>query len=217
MDKKSCVIYDSWGELLYNLPNEMAGVLIKEIISYAFDMEPMPDVDPAIGAMFAMIKTKLDEDFEAYKETKRQRAEAGKRGMESRWNNKTITNNNDVITSDNTVTEGITNITVSESVSDSVYVSESDSVSVYDSDKNKKHIYGEYKHVRLTDKERDQLFNDYGEPETTKAIRYLDEYIEMKGAKYKSHYLALRKWVFDAIKNDKPPNRETIFDAWAKA
>ena len=30
--------------------------------------------------------------------------------------------------------------------------------------------------------------------------KYPREGIEMKGAKYKSHYLALRKWVFDALK-----------------
>lgn len=31
-------------------------------------------------------------------------------------------------------------------------------------------------------------------------IRYLDEYIEMKGYKAKSHYLAIKNWVVDAVK-----------------
>ena len=67
-------------------------------------------------------------------------------------------------------------------------------------EKETKHTYGEYKHVRLTDKEYNTLCQDFGDNQTDKAITYLDEYIEMKGAKYKSHYLALRKWVFDALK-----------------
>jgi len=82
--------------------------------------------------------------------------------------------------------------------------------------KEEKHIYGEYGHVRISDSERDRLFNDYGEEETMEAIKYLDEYIEMKGYKAKNHYLCMRKWVFDAIKRDKPnkPNKpESIFDA----
>ena len=65
-----------------------------------------------------------------------------------------------------------------------------------------KHKYGEYKHVLLTDREKEKLVNEYGELETEKAITYLDESIEMKGYKYKSHYLAMKKWVFDAIKNN---------------
>ena len=126
--KKSCVIYDSWAELIGNLPDEMAGQLIKEVLGYAFGTNYETSGDPAISAMFAMIKMKLDEDSEAYQETIRQRSEAGKKGMSKRWNitndNKVITNDNDVITNDNTDKQDITNITVSDSVS--VYVSDKD-------------------------------------------------------------------------------------------
>lgn len=69
--------------------------------------------------------------------------------------------------------------------------------------KPEKHQYGEYKHVLLTDEERDRLFNDYGEVETLEAIKFLDECIEMKGYKYKNHNLALRKWVFRAVNEEK--------------
>ena len=89
--------------------------------------------------------------------------------------------------------------------------------------KEEKNIYGEYRHVRLTDKERDRLFNDYGEAETLEAIKYLDEYIQYSGKRYKDHNLALRKWVFDAVKRDKGKQDKpqsgsvNIFDAWANA
>ena len=71
---------------------------------------------------------------------------------------------------------------------------------IYGTHNKEKHKYGEYAHVLLADEELDKLNEEYGEVQTQKAITYLDEYIEMKGAKYKSHYLALRKWVFDALK-----------------
>ena len=63
-----------------------------------------------------------------------------------------------------------------------------------------KHTYGEYNHVRLTDKEYNNLCKDYGDIETGRAIQFLDEYIEMKGYKAKNHNLCIRKWVFDALK-----------------
>lgn len=68
---------------------------------------------------------------------------------------------------------------------------------------NTKHIYGEYKHVRLTDEEHQRLIKDYGFNQTNEAIQYLDEYIEMKGASYKNHNLVLRKWVYEAVKSKK--------------
>lgn len=84
-------------------------------------------------------------------------------------------------------------------------------------DNNDKQVYGEYHHVRLTDKERDTLMNEFGEVETSEAIKYLDEYIEMKGYKAKNHYLCMRKWVFDAIRKNKPKTEQNIFDAWMNA
>jgi len=67
----------------------------------------------------------------------------------------------------------------------------------------KKYIYGEYHHVRLTQKEYDKLVNDFGETETLETIKFLDEYKEMKGYKCKNDYLAMRKWVFDAVEKEK--------------
>lgn len=60
--------------------------------------------------------------------------------------------------------------------------------------------YGEYKHVLLTDDEYYRLDVDYGQDMRNKAIKFLDEYIEEKGNKYKSHNMAIRRWVIDAVK-----------------
>lgn len=70
-------------------------------------------------------------------------------------------------------------------------------------EKEVKNIYGEYRHVRLSQKEHERLVNDFGEAETHEAIKFLDEYKEMKGYKCKNDNLAMRKWVFDAVKKEK--------------
>ena len=74
------------------------------------------------------------------------------------------------------------------------------------SEKTAKHRHGEYGHVLLTVKQFDKLVSDYGESKTQDAIKFLDEYIEMKGYKAKNHNLAMRKWVFDAVERDKKKN-----------
>ena len=63
-----------------------------------------------------------------------------------------------------------------------------------------KHKYGEYQHVMLTDNEFENLANSFGIDLRDEAIKFLDEYIEEKGYKSKSHNLAIRRWVVDAVK-----------------
>ena len=67
---------------------------------------------------------------------------------------------------------------------------------------NIKRPYGDFENVKLSDSELEKLNNEFGIEETRKAIQFLDEYIEMKGYKAKSHYLAMRRWVFNAVKED---------------
>ena len=74
--------------------------------------------------------------------------------------------------------------------------------------KKEKKIYGEYGHVRLSDDECEKLRTEYGEVITDEAVIFLDEYIEMKGYKAKSHYLAIRKWVVSAVKEQKARNKK---------
>ena len=60
--------------------------------------------------------------------------------------------------------------------------------------KSPKHKHGEYSHVLLTSDEYLKLCDEWGESETLRMIKTLDEGIETKGYKYKNHNLALRKW-----------------------
>ena len=66
-----------------------------------------------------------------------------------------------------------------------------------------KHRYGAYKHVLLTDEEIERLNNEFGQLIVYDAIQILDDYIEMKGAKYKNHNLVLRKWAIDRAKQER--------------
>ena len=66
-------------------------------------------------------------------------------------------------------------------------------------DKISKHKYGSFKNVLLTEEEYNKLkAMENGE----KAIEFLSNYREYKGYKAKSDYLAIRKWVFDALKEE---------------
>jgi len=71
-----------------------------------------------------------------------------------------------------------------------------------------KHIYGEYSHVRLTETEFERLGTDYGEALRDDAIKYLDEYMQMKSKKYADCNLAIRKWVIEAVRQKKPQERK---------
>lgn len=68
------------------------------------------------------------------------------------------------------------------------------------SKKPSKNKYGEYQNVELTDDEYIKLSTEYGAELIFKAITFLDEYIEEKGYKSKSHNLAIRRWVINAVK-----------------
>lgn len=60
--------------------------------------------------------------------------------------------------------------------------------------KEVKHKYGEYKHVLLTDDQKEKLKEKFGNKKAQDLVKELDEGIELKGYKYKNHYLAILKW-----------------------
>lgn len=77
--------------------------------------------------------------------------------------------------------------------------------------KKPKETFGEYGHVLLTTQEYKRLVADYGNEKAKKAVQFLDEYIEEKGYKSKSHYLAIRRWVVSALgeRQQAPKNGRT--------
>ena len=73
--------------------------------------------------------------------------------------------------------------------------------------KEKKCHYGERGNVMLTESEYNALCRDY--PNADEAIAYFDEYIAYNGYSKKSHYLALKNWVFDALRERAVRRAET--------
>ena len=82
-DKKSFVMYESWGAAIEKMSNEQAGELIKAIYAYQKDPDAVPE-DPALAFVFELIK--LDADSQRYKEACAARSEAGKKGGRPKTN-----------------------------------------------------------------------------------------------------------------------------------
>lgn len=95
-----------------------------------------------------------------------------------------------------------TTVTVTDTVSDTDTDADSDSDKENKNTKNIKNPkkeYGEYKKVKLTDEEFKKLVKDFGSAKTEEAINFLDGYIVDKNYKSKEHYIAIRRWVIDAV------------------
>jgi len=61
--------------------------------------------------------------------------------------------------------------------------------------KETKNKYGEYKNILLTLSQKNKLIEDYGEVIFLDYVKIVDEWIQMKGYKYKDHNLVIRKWI----------------------
>lgn len=121
-DKKSFVLYaDSYG-LIKQLPDDVAGKLLKHIFAYVNDENPVSD-DLLLNIAFEPIKMHLKRDLKKFELIKEKRSIAGKKSAEIRQQNSTNSTHVDF------VQQTSTNSTVSDSVSDNVSDSDSDSVS----------------------------------------------------------------------------------------
>lgn len=121
-NKKSFILYSDQVSLFNQLPDEIAGKLIKHIFAYVNDENPTTS-DLLLNVAFEPIKLQLKRDLKQWESERLTRSAAGKKGMQNRWHNKDNTDNN-VITKDNTVIKTITNIT------DNVTVNVNDTVNV---------------------------------------------------------------------------------------
>jgi hypothetical protein len=83
-NKKGFILYADQKELFSQLPDEIAGKLIKHIMAYVNDENPVID-DILINIAFTPIKLQLKRDLVKFEETKDRRSVAGKIGAEKRW------------------------------------------------------------------------------------------------------------------------------------
>ena len=200
---ESMVFYKSFYDAIKGLEPALQAEVYNAVFEYGL-YGNMQDISPIATTIFTLIKPQIDANNKR-RENGKKGAEYGKLGGRPKKDN-----------GNKTPKKPLTNGEQTPNVNDNVNVNVNDNDNENDNVKvnDKKHIYGEYKHVRLTDTERDRLFNDYGEGDTMAAIKYLDEYLQMNGKKYKDHNLVLRKWVFDAIKRQ--GNRSQTAIDWSK-
>lgn len=78
-DKKSFVAYADWLEDFEMLSDEEAGKLIKHLLLYVNDKNPIME-DRLLKFAFQPIKRQLKRDLEKYEKVRQKRIEAGKKG-----------------------------------------------------------------------------------------------------------------------------------------
>lgn len=191
MAKNSFLLKDEWKNLFVDLPDESAGQLIKAAFCYHAGDDVQID-DPILSAVFGMIKTLIDENDRKYEK----RCEENRKKIQKRWDTK----EQGSIPDDTTVYHSIprnTNDTDNDNDND---IKEKD-VPKGTSKKKvaQKHKRGQFGNVLLTDEELQKLITEFGKDKTDKAIQFLDEYIPDKGYTSKSHYMAIRRWVLNAV------------------
>jgi hypothetical protein len=137
--KESFILYQNYYEILKSLADEQLGILLRAIFIYNETGEVIT-LATDVRIAFEFIKSQLDRDNKRYEEVIKKRAEAGKIGMQRRWekeeknskktkkniDNEEKNNKNNKcyqdITNDNKRYQSITNITdnVYDDVNDNV-------------------------------------------------------------------------------------------------
>lgn len=190
--KDSFILYQEHKQIFDMLTDEEAGMLIKAIFEY--ERGQLVELDKTLQIAFVSIKSSLDRNRETYERV----CEKNKQNIEKRWKKENTKNTTGKFgKKENTKNTDNDSDNDNEHDNDNIYTLSEAEASTSGTAKASKHKYGEYKHVLLKDEELQALKRDYANWE--ELIKYLDEYIEMKGYKAKNHYLAIKKWVVDAV------------------
>lgn len=129
MKKDSFILYTEINDVVKELSDEQKGKLFQAILDYE-ESGDVPEMDTLIKCVFIPIKRDLDKNDEKWRETSKKRSEAGKKGMQNRYNkdSESVTNDNNVITNDNIVKTEITKLTDNEHEHDNEHEDEHDNV-----------------------------------------------------------------------------------------
>ena len=168
-DKKGFILYADQKELFEQLPDDIAGKLIKHIFKYVNDENPTSD-DMIVNIAFTPIKQQLKRDLKKFEETRKQRSDAGKRSAELRQ-----------IQRDSTALDSVQRTSTNSTDKESVTVNVKDKVN--------SNIYSE--NVFLSDVEYNSLIKKIGKEKVTEYIVRLSRYMLSKNKNYHSHYNTL--------------------------
>lgn len=210
MNKESFILFTEQKEVFENLSDEQAGQLIKAIFSY-IDTGQIPQLELTLKMAFIPIRQNLDRNNEKWEDIKQKRSEAGKLGAEIKKQKQANQANANFAKSEkanqavNVNVNDNVNVNVNGNVNDKYIASEEKSSTA--TAKASKHKYGKFKNVLLKDEELQRLKDNYNNWE--ELIEHLSYYIEMKGYKAKSHYLAIKKWVVNAVAEENTRKAKT--------
>ncbi len=165
-NKKGFILYADQQELFEQLDNEQAGKLIKHIISYVNDENPVSK-DPFINLAFTPIKQQLKRDLEKWESTRKKRSDAGKASAEA----KRLRAEQDATKS--TSVESVEQNSTKSTVNDNVNVNVNDNVSVKDNDINNT-TGGSVPVLNLEDVPPIELFIAYANEQARKVDLVLD-------------------------------------------
>jgi len=121
-----------------------------------------------------------------------EKSEKARDSANKRWGNKDLTTHANALPAQserNAIKEKKSKVNIKENESK---LNESKEKEIKEKVKEIKHIYGEYQNVYLTDTELQKLKDRFNDWEIK--IKEMDSGIELKGYKYKNHYLAILKW-----------------------
>ena len=201
--RESFIFYRSFYESLKNLKDKDRLKLYDAICNLALNNEEKNDFSGIVESIFVLIKPQIEANNTRYingKQGGRPKKEKTN-GFENDGENKKPM----VLKKDeNKKTEIKPNENVNEN--ENVNVNENENKKENKKEKEIKKKYGEFKNVLLSDNEYQKLASDFENVDVL--INFLDEYIEMKGYKAKSHYLAIRRWVVNAVKEEKIRNEK---------
>ena len=157
-NKEAFVFYRSWFEAIKDLPAETKVEIYEATIQYGITGS-VGTLSPMAKLAFEFIKRDIDRNNKTYEEVKRQRSEAGKKGMKTRWGKKSQDNANDneqsktntdthIITNDNTISQNITDYNkISQNIADDNKVSQT---SLKEKENEKKRKRNENKKISLS-------------------------------------------------------------------
>ena len=236
--KHNVLISTGYIKQINKLSGDQAKNLLLAICAYQEEQE-MPELDPVTDMLFSFMQAEIDDNNARYEAICAKNRENGAKGgrpsktpknptvSETEEKNPTVTNetqrnpkNPDSDSDyDNDIDNDIDIVIESPNGDSKEKVSPKGDTKKKTAknpkQKKPKFPHGEYQHVLLTDDEFFRLANDLGQDMRDECIKFLDEYIEEKGYKSKSHNLSIRRWVVGAVNEHK--NKASPKDSMQRA
>lgn len=207
MIRDSFVVLKTWGEAIKALPQEYRLECYEALFQYGLTGEIPEGISPIANALLISFSRGMENSIARYHAS----VENGKKGGRPKKEpSPEIKNLEKPRKTQENLEEPNQNLNVNENVNvnvnDNVYLEENTLSSVKEdetsspSTRTQKHKYGKYKNVLLTEEEFDRLA---AEPDGLEAIEFFSEHREIKGYKCKNDNLAIRKWAFSGVREQR--------------